>query len=80
MLNIDLSDRLVGGSYEGIVEVPDDLLQGSQLELIVDNGDYVYYNNGVAAKDLVEKRHSKFRSELIDVASDRLFGNGFESP
>ncbi len=79
-LNVDLAERLVGGSFEGIVELPGDLIAGGALELIVDNGDYVYYNDGVAAKDIAEKRHTKFRSELLELPGDAVFANGFESP
>ncbi|MCB1629135.1 MAG: DUF3616 domain-containing protein, partial [Xanthomonadales bacterium] len=77
-LNLNLADRLSGGSYEAIVEVPPDLLAGGPLELIVDTGDHVYYNDGVAAKDLAEQRFAKFRSELFQLPGDALLVDGFE--
>ncbi|MCB1635637.1 MAG: hypothetical protein KDI51_13665, partial [Xanthomonadales bacterium] len=77
-LNLNLADRLSGGSYEAIVEVPPDLLAGGPLELIVDTGDHVYYNDGVVAKDLAEKRFAKFRSELFQLPGDVLLMEGFE--
>jgi hypothetical protein len=77
-LDLDLSKRLAGGSWEGIVEVPADLGPASAVQLIVDNGDFDFYNTGTAAKDLAEKRWSKFRSDRVAVDADLLFGSGFE--
>jgi hypothetical protein len=55
---------------------------GTTLQLVVDNGDFVYYADGIAAKDLSERRHAKFRSEVvtIDLAPPpiAIFIDGFE--
>lgn len=80
----DLAALAVDGAFEGIVAVPDPLGPGTELTLVVDNGDSVYYGNGVAAKDLAERRHAKYRSVrvLVDFPPlpDLVFGDGFESP
>lgn len=77
-LDVDLSKRLAGGSFEGIVEVPAAFGPAGEIQLIVDNGDFVFYNDGVAAKDLAEKRWAKFRSERVSVDGELIFGTGFE--
>lgn len=77
-LALDLGKRLAGGSWEGIVEVPAVFGPDAQVQLLVDNGDFDFYNTSVAAKDLAEKRWSKFRSDRVVVDADLLFGSGFE--
>lgn len=58
-----------GGSFEGIVEVPDLLtensLGASQVQLITDNGDTIWYNDGQISKDLPEVRFQKWRTDNI---------------
>ncbi|MBP5973082.1 type I secretion C-terminal target domain-containing protein [Brasilonema sp. CT11] len=54
-----------GGSFESIVAVPDNLTSTSQLQLLTDNGDTVFYNNGTAAKDLAQNNFKKFRSDTV---------------
>ncbi|MEO8458967.1 MAG: lamin tail domain-containing protein [Dokdonella sp.] len=70
-----------GGSLESLVEVPAALGAGSVLQLVSDNGDTVWYADGMASKDLAEKRHAKFRSDLITVdippPSDVVLLDGF---
>lgn len=61
----DLSLLSANGSFESIIDVPDPLKSTSQLQLLVDNGDHVYYNDGIIAKDLPENSHKKFRSENV---------------
>lgn len=75
-----LRDRAVDGSFEGIVALPASLDAGASLTLLVDNGDAVYYDNGVAAKDLAERRHAKFRSKSLTLPPDTLFADGLELP
>jgi predicted extracellular nuclease len=69
----DLSALGSLGSFEGIVEVPASLSASSQLQLIVDNGDTVYYNGSPAdatiAKDLPQNNWKKFRSELVSLGN-----------
>jgi hypothetical protein len=54
-----------GGSFESIVAVPDNFTSTSQLQLLTDNGDTVFYNNGTAAKDLAQNNFKKFRSDIV---------------
>lgn len=68
----------LGGSPEGLVEVPDPLQSEVEVQVIVDNGDTVFYGDGVAAKDLAERRHAKFRSQRVLIRSGDVFANGFE--
>lgn len=67
--NADLTALNSGGSFEGIVEVPDNLTSTSQIQLLVDNGDTIWYNNGVISKDLeaptFNKTLQKFRSDVV---------------
>lgn len=77
-LDVDLGKRLAGGSFEGIVELPQPLGAQTALQLIVDNGDFAFYNDGTAAKDLAEKRWTKFRSERVTIDADLIFGHGFD--
>jgi predicted extracellular nuclease len=61
----DLTSLAVAGSFEGIVDVPSPLLDSSEIQLIVDNGDANFYGDGMAAKDLTEPNFKKFRSERV---------------
>ncbi|GAB4195800.1 MAG: hypothetical protein OHK0022_12820 [Roseiflexaceae bacterium] len=54
-----------GGSFESIVEVPNPLNSSSQIQLLSDNGDTVWYGDSVAAKDLPNNPHKKFRSDVV---------------
>lgn len=38
---------------------------GTALQLLTDNGDTVWYADGVAAKDIADKRLTKFRTDTI---------------
>lgn len=63
------SVSLSGLNPEAIVEVPNNL-NGSgsvQAQIISDNGDDVYYNDGIAAKDLPNNEHKKFRSDIVNI-------------
>lgn len=60
----DLTALNAGGSFESIVEIPNSLNSASQLQLLVDNGDTDWYNNGQASKDLTQN-FQKFRSEIV---------------
>ncbi|WP_225893896.1 hypothetical protein [Atlanticothrix silvestris] len=52
----------LNGSFESIVEVPESLSNSAQIQLLVDNGDTVWYNNGTISKDLAQDNFQKFRS------------------
>jgi predicted extracellular nuclease len=53
------------GSFESIVEVPSPLLPASPIQLLSDNGDTIWYNDGIIAKDLADPEFKKFRSDLV---------------
>jgi VCBS repeat-containing protein len=55
-----LTTDLTGLRPEGIVEVPASLTATTQVQLLSDEGDTVWYANGTISKDLVEPRHRKF--------------------
>jgi YDG domain len=61
-----------GGSFESIVDLPSPLVATSNLQVLVDNGDAVFYGNGVIAKDLPQNNHKKFRSETINLGTEIL--------
>ncbi|QDK77247.1 hypothetical protein EXU85_01010 [Spirosoma sp. KCTC 42546] len=65
----NLATLAVDGSFEAIVEVPSDLTVTSQIQLLVDNGDAVYYNDATIAKDLPQANFKKFRSEVITLGT-----------
>jgi hypothetical protein len=60
------------GSFESIVDLPSPLLSNSNLQVLVDNGDAVFYGNGVIAKELPQNNHKKFRSELVNLGIEIL--------
>ena len=64
----DLTALNAGGSFESIVEVPTSLSDTSTLQLLVDNGETVFYNDGAIAKD-VAANFQKSRSELVTLGS-----------
>jgi hypothetical protein len=84
MLSTDLAALDSAGAFEGIVEVPAGAGAATSVQLVVDNGDAVFYGDGIAAKDLAERRQAKFRSERVTIdlpqLQDAIFSSGFESP
>lgn len=67
LLPTTLNSNQALGSFEGIVEVPNPISTGAVVQLLVDNGDNVYYNDGTIAKELAQNNHKKSRSELITI-------------
>jgi predicted extracellular nuclease len=65
----DLTALNSGGSFESIVEVPNSLTDSTQIPLLVDNGDTVWYNNGTISKDLAQTNLQKFRSESVTLGA-----------
>lgn len=61
----DLTALNAGGSFESIVEVPNSLTNSSQIQVLVDNGDTIWYNDGQISKDLAQTNYQKFRSDII---------------
>jgi hypothetical protein len=57
------------GSFESIVEIPTSLSSSSAIQLLVDNGDALYYNDGTIAKELAQANHKKFRSEVFTLSA-----------
>lgn len=67
-LGVDLTALDInGGSFESIAEVPQPLAAGSVLQFLLDNGDSVWYADGIAAKDLPEPRFRKAASIEVRV-------------
>jgi Fibronectin type III domain/Protein of unknown function (DUF3616) len=54
------------GSWESIVEVPDPLLSGSDLQIVMDDGSADLYGDGQEAKELIPE-FQKSRSEHVSV-------------
>ena len=59
---------LTGLNPEGIVEVPSNLSGANQVQIISDNGDNIYYNDGIIAKDLPNAEFKKFRSDTVSIS------------
>ncbi|WP_159467752.1 ExeM/NucH family extracellular endonuclease [Dyadobacter sp. 3J3] len=60
------------GSFESIVDMPANLTSTSQIQLLVDNGDAVFYGDGTVAKDLAQNNFKKFRSEIVTLGTTPL--------
>ncbi|XWK89532.1 MAG: esterase-like activity of phytase family protein [Phormidium sp.] len=58
----------------------------NRIQLLVDNGDTTFYNDGTIAKDLTQDNWQKFRSEIITLAAPaitkihQIQGDGATSP
>ena len=55
------------GSFESIAGLPDDLGPGTELQFLFDNGDSIWYGDGIAAKDLPDPRLKKAASLRVSV-------------
>ena len=67
MTALDVAD----GSFESIASLPDDLGAATPLQFLFDNGDSIWYDDGIAAKDLPDPRLKKAAS--LDVTVDIAF-------
>jgi predicted extracellular nuclease len=82
LLSADINALLGGsGSAEAIVDVPASLTATSSLQLLVDDGDTVWYGNGVISKDLESnagygKPLQKFRSLQLSLGTPVLPAGG----
>ncbi|MGG9962754.1 T9SS type A sorting domain-containing protein [Ferruginibacter sp. SUN106] len=57
---------VTGLNLEGVLQVNEGgVLSLNKLQFISDNGDKVYYGDGIAAKDLVQNNFKKFSSDII---------------
>ena len=56
-------------SIESIVELPVTLDANSSIQFLLDNGDMVYYNDGIIAKDLTQNNFKKSRSDYATVGA-----------
>lgn len=54
---------------EGIITIPDNLTDTSQIQFVSDDGNTVLYNDGTAAKDLSENNFKKFRTDSITLGA-----------
>ncbi|MDW8286988.1 MAG: DUF3616 domain-containing protein [Flammeovirgaceae bacterium] len=61
----DLTALLSGGSFESIVELPATLNANAIIQVLSDNGDTIWYGDGIISKDLPNAPHKKFRSDKI---------------
>lgn len=61
----DLTALGAGGSFEGVVEVPSPFDESSPIQAVVDNGDTIYYGDGIIAKDLASPFWAKARSVIV---------------
>ena len=70
----DLTALQNSGSFEAIVAVPDALSANTRLQVLSDNGDSIWYANGVISKDLesaagFDKNLQKFRSDWLSLGA-----------
>ena len=57
---------LTGLNAEAVIGVNDGgVLATDKLQIICDDGDNAFYNDGVAAKDLVQANYKKFSSQIV---------------
>ena len=62
-----LTDFAVNGlNVEGVLQVNEGgVMNPTKLQVLSDDGDQVYYNDGIAAKDLTQDNYKKFNSDII---------------
>ncbi len=72
----DITSLNAGGSFESIVDLPNPLTNTSQIQVLVDNGDAVFYGDGIAAKDLSENKFKKFRSDTLTLGTPIVITTG----
>lgn len=66
----NLTGLVAGGAFEGLVEVPSSLTPASEIQVVVDNGDTIFYTDDVIAKELPIAAFKKFRSERIVLGAE----------
>ncbi|MCI5083860.1 MAG: DUF3616 domain-containing protein, partial [Saprospiraceae bacterium] len=54
-----------GISFESLVEVPNPLADGVQVQMLADNGDTDWYDDGMRSKDLAQLNFQKFCSGIF---------------
>ncbi|MDW8205853.1 MAG: ExeM/NucH family extracellular endonuclease, partial [Cytophagales bacterium] len=63
-----LSSLNVGGSFEGIISMPSGAMttwEGQTIQLLIDNGDNIWYGGSTISKDLPARNHQKSTSYRI---------------
>ena len=70
----DLAALQTQGSFESIVELPSGNFLGANgdaltVQLLSDNGDTVWYNNGTISKDLAQINQQKSRSDIVTLGA-----------
>jgi len=67
-LGLDMTSLDINaGSFESIAGLPESLGAGTELQFLFDNGDSIWYADGVAAKDLPNPRLKKAGSLRVSV-------------
>ncbi len=70
---------LTGLNAEAVLSVNNgSQLSANKLQVICDNGDHVFYNDGVAAKDLPQDNYRKFISQVVVSAIDGVLPVRFD--
>ncbi len=80
MMTTDLSTTAItgggnDGSFESIVSMPTGAMNtwaGQTIQVLLDNGDTVYYADSTIAKDLPQANHKKFRSQNITLTEPTI--------
>jgi hypothetical protein len=67
---VQRSGSLINLNPESIADIPAGAITDTTVvQLVSDNGDTIWYNDGIISKDLPEVRHQKFRSDLVTVGA-----------
>ncbi|MGC4015635.1 MAG: DUF3616 domain-containing protein [Luteolibacter sp.] len=61
-----------GGSPEAIIDPPAELSNGSQVQVIQDNGTTEFYGDGIVGKDLTTRAYAKSRSDVLTIGLNRV--------
>jgi len=65
----NLTSLNTGGSFESLILPSGALTDSSQIQVISDNGDTVWYANGVASKNLSPDNFQKFRTDTVTIGA-----------
>ena len=72
------SFNLAGLNAEALLPVPEGGSQSfDKLQIICDNGDTIFYNDGIAAKDLANDSHKKFINHIAQSAEGNVLPVSF---
>ncbi len=65
----DLSFVYSESAFESILEVPNPLTAASSIQVLMDNGDRIWYNDATISKALPRVNWEKFRSDLVTLGA-----------